>query len=63
MQVRPALCRLVLVDVEIVENHCANCCSGKALTTSLRTRRKLTEVRRCLTCHHLPLAISRADSS
>jgi hypothetical protein len=41
MQVRPALCRLVLVDVEIVENHCANCCSGKALTTSLRAQQEV----------------------
>ena len=62
MQFQPALRRLVFVDVEIVENH-VQVPSGKASTTSLRKRRSLTEVRRCLTwATTWPPAISSAAS-
>jgi hypothetical protein len=45
---------LVFVDVEIVENH-VQVVIGKGFDNSLRKRRRLTEVGRCLDLsHHLP---------
>ena len=48
MQLQPVLRRLILVDVEIVEDH-VQVLLGEGFDNILEKRRKLTEVRRCLT--------------